>query len=222
MRRYIPPHMRNDQGAPAASARTGQASPSQVRTPPGPQHNLALRQPDSAQLLPGQQNGRKESSSLNGISPMANNVVVDSLVTHLAPAMGQNSPAPPPYVTASQLSETQEPAVTELGTVPAAALTAGASSADQALDSTALQDESAAASEEKRRQRRFREGFGAYTAPPVLGRLERAGKPKNPMVSLLLQGHWQLSSCCNALNVVSMHTMSLTLLLTLCPHSRSH
>jgi len=53
---------------------------------------------------------------------------------------------------------------------------ASGSSADQDTDVT-LHADSAAANEEGRRQRKFREGFGAYTAPPVLGKLQRASKP---------------------------------------------
>ncbi len=150
----------------------------------GPQRKHASSQGQTTQHLPGPQKAESDSPSLPpGMLSLASNSAVQSLsVTGLAAADIQNSLDTAAYAAASDHSDSHPLAVTRSDVLLTTADMASGSSADQDTDVT-LHADSAAANEEGRRQRKFREGFGAYTAPPVLGKLQRASKPA--LVSLI-------------------------------------
>lgn len=165
--RYVPPHMREDSGP--------RLSTQHASYDRGPQRKHASSQGHTTQHLPGPQ---KDCPSLPpGIPSLASNSAVQSpFVTGPAPANRQTSLDTAAYAAASDHSDSRQLAVTRSDVLLTMADMASGSSADQDTDVT-LHTDSAAANEEGRRQRKFREGFGAYTAPPVLGKLQRASKP---------------------------------------------
>jgi len=174
--RYVPPHMREDSG-PGRSTQHGSLDK-------GPQRKHAPSQGHNTQHLPGPQKAKADSPSLPpGMPSLARNSAVQSSSnTGSAPANRQNSLNTAPDAAASDHSDSCQLVVTRSDVLLTLADMASGSSADQDTDVT-LHADSAAANEEGRRQRKFREGFGAYTAPPVLGKLQRASKPA--MVSLV-------------------------------------
>ena len=174
--RYVPPHMRED-SEPGLSTQHGCLDR-------GSQRKHASSQGHTTQYLPGPEKAKADSSSLPPGMPslVRNSAVQSSSKTGSEPANRQNSFDTAAYAAASDHSRSSQLVVTSSDVLLTMADVASGSSADQDTDAT-LHADSAAAKEEGRRQRKFREGFGAYTAPPVLGKLQRASKPA--LVSLV-------------------------------------
>jgi len=174
--RYVPPHMREDSGS-ALSTQNGSLDR-------GPQRKHASSQGHNSQHSPAPQKAKADSPSLPpGMPSLARNSAVQSSSnTGSEPAHRQSSLDTAAYAAASNHNDSRQLVVTRSDVSLTMADMASGSSADQDTDVT-LHADSAAANEEGRRQRKFREGFGAYTAPPVLGKLQRASKPA--LVSLV-------------------------------------
>ncbi|DBB01434.1 TPA: hypothetical protein ACH3X1_000095 [Trebouxia sp. C0004] len=168
--RYVPPHMREDSG-PGRSTQHGSLDR-------GPQRKHDSSQGYATQHSYGPQKAKADSPSLPpGITSLARNSAAQSMpFTGPAPASRQKSLDTAAYAGPSNHSDSRQLAVTHSDALLTMADMANSSSADQDYDVT-LHADSAPANEEGRRQRKFREGFGAYTAPPVLGKLQRASKP---------------------------------------------
>lgn len=171
--RYVPPHMREDSG-PTQHGRLNRC----------PEHKHASSQGHAIQHLPGPQNAQADAESLPpGMPSLARNSAVQSSAnTGSTPANRHKSLDTAPYAAASDCSDTCQLVVTRSDALLTMADMVSGLSADQDTD-VSLHAGSAAANEEGRRQRKFREGFGAYTAPPVLGKLQQASKPA--LVSLV-------------------------------------
>ncbi|DBB05365.1 TPA: hypothetical protein ACH3X3_010582 [Trebouxia sp. C0006] len=144
----------------------------------GPQHKHASSQGHITQHLPGPQEAKADSPSLPPGMPFLarTSAVQSSSNIESEPAHRQNPVDTAAYAAASDQSDSRQLVGTRSDVSLTMADMASGSSADQDTDAT-LHADSAAANEEGRRQRKFREGFGAYTAPPVLGKLQRASKP---------------------------------------------
>ncbi len=144
----------------------------------GPQRKHASSQGHITQHLPGPQEAKADSPSLPPGMPFLarTSAVQSSSNTESEPAHRQNPVDTAAYAAASDQSDSRQLVGTRSDVSLTMADMASGSSADQDTDVT-LHADSAAANEEGRRQRKSREGFGAYTAPPVLGKLQRASKP---------------------------------------------
>ncbi len=200
--RYIPPHMREDSGS-GLSTQNGSLDR-------GPQHKHASRQGHTTQHSPGPQKAKADSPSLPpGMPSLARNSAVQSSSnTGLEPAHKQNSLDTAPYAAASDPSDSRQLVVTRSDVSLTMPDMASGSSADQDTDVT-LRADSAAANEEGRRQRKFREGFGAYTAPPVLGKLQRASKPA--LVSLVSRPVTVCGVCAYPMTALQRLSLHITL-----------
>ena len=144
----------------------------------GPQRKHASSHSHITQHLPGSQEAKSDSPSLPPGMPFLarTSAVQSSSNTESELAHRQNPVDTAAYAAASDQSDSRQLVGTRSDVSLSRADMASGSSADQDTDVT-LHADSAAANEEGRRQRKFREGFGAYTAPPVLGKLQRASKP---------------------------------------------
>lgn len=162
-----------------APSRTGTAIAKTAR------RNLASNVPGASEPTTKHQTSTRQTAK--GFPPssqtLSHDVPMQTPTAQQDPADTQASlHTPASNNSASNQPREDPPAFHMAGTQMAADTAAGSSSA-VAQDTVKTELHIEAAAEEKKRQRRFREGFAAYTAPPLLG---RRTVPSPSLVSLML------------------------------------